>query len=337
MSHSHTIRPALPAAGFRNAWMLWVLVAAGLLQAGPSPAAERIRVAVSILPHAEFVERLAGDRAEVEVMVGPGQSPHTYDPTSRQWARLSGTAVYFATGVEMENLLLPRIRRAFPDIRIVDTTEGLQFLTMGGEPVSHLHERVGDPAAGGPAGGDGDPHSSGHVHVHGEDCDHAPGSVDPHVWLSPRNAKIQAGLMAEALMQADPEHASAYAANLERFLEDLDAVDAELAETLAPMAGTSIFVFHPAFGYLASAYGMTQTAIERDGLDPGTRYLTEVIERGRRMGVAAIFVSPQFSAASARMVAREIGAEVVVIDPLARDYVDNLRSVARTIRESLHR
>ncbi len=341
--------------------MLGILATASLLLTGSSLADERIRVAVSILPHADFVERLAGDRAEIEVVVGPGQSPHTYDPTSRQWARLSEAEIYFATGVEMENLLLPRIRRSFPGIRVVDITRGLPMQTMEGEPVSnqavdeyraavtgreaghaHVHDDDCDhdhPYAAlfdidlpGDESRDG---AGGHVHIHGEDCNHPPGFVDPHVWLSPRIAKLQAGLMAEALIEADPGYASVYKENLERFLADLDSLDAELAWTLAPLAGTSIFVFHPAFGYLASAYGMTQTAIERDGLDPGSRYLAEVIERGRKQGVRAIFVSPQFSEASARMVAREIGAEVVVIDPLAPDYMRNLRSMARTIRDSL--
>ncbi len=339
--------------------MIGVLAAGFFLSAGLSSAHGRLRVAVSILPHADFVERLAGDLVEIEVVVGPGQSPHTYDPTSRQWARLSKATIYFATGVEMENLLLPRIRRSFPDIHVVDLTRGLPLQTMEGEPVpreavdeehaaatgheaGHVHgddcdhdhpyaalfgiELPGDDASG--SAGD-------HVHIHGEDCNHPADSIDPHVWLSPRIAGVQAVIMADALIEADPRHAPLYKKNLEQLVIDLDSLDTELSATLTPLAGTSIFVFHPAFGYLASAYGMTQTAIERDGLDPGSRYLAEVIEKGRRQGVRAIFVSPQFSEASARMVAREIGAEVVVIDPLARDYMNNLRSMARTIRDSL--
>lgn len=146
---------------------------------------------------------------------------------------------------------------------------------------------------------------------------------------------MQAQRMAEALIEADPEHAGVYGANLEELRMDLDRLDQELAEILAPLRGSAIFAFHPAYGYLAAEYGLTQIAIEENGLDPGPRHLAKVIDEGKRLGVRAVFVQPQFSKASAQRVAREIGAEVVVLDPLARDYIGNLRKMGEALREAL--
>jgi len=133
----------------------------------------------------------------------------------------------------------------------------------------------------------------------------------------------------------DPRHAAAYERNLKALQADLDEVDARIAEALAPLKGRKFFVFHPAFGYFADAYGLKQVPVEIEGKSPGPRRLAALIEKARREGVKVIFVQPQFSPRGAQAVAEAIGGVVVPMDPLARDYLKNLEHIAQQIKKAL--
>jgi zinc transport system substrate-binding protein len=140
--------------------------------------------------------------------------------------------------------------------------------------------------------------------------------------------------MRDALIEVDPQHAAEYTENCRRLDSDLEELDREISRVLAPYRGRKIFVFHPAYGYFADAYGLVQVAIEEGGRAPGPRHLAEVIERAKGDGARVIFVQPQVSTTQAKTVAGAVGAEVIELDPLARDYIENLRRMAREIAES---
>lgn len=259
-----------------------------------------ISVSVSIPPEAFFVERIAGDHASVQVLVEPGQSPATYEPTPAQMATLENADVFFRIGVPFEDTLMERISASMPDLNVVDLREGIDL-----QPVS------------------------------GSDGEHSHGRMDPHTWLDPGNAAIQARTIAKELARIDPERAGSYDTNLEALLSDIEAVNHEIQEMLAPLKGSRMFVFHPAFGYFTRAYGLEQVAIEIEGREPAPRELQRIIERAEAEDVRAIFVQPQFSNASARAIAAEVDATIVRLDPLARDYLQNLREMARKVRDNL--
>ena len=274
-------------------------------------------VTVSILPQTFFVERIAGGHADVHVMIGPGESPASFDPTPKEIMRLAETDLYVSIDVPMERALLPYIERSFPQVEIVRTGGG-----MGPSTRSDVEER-------------GAAHEHDGKHRHATDHGHAVHGPDPHTWLSPRLAKAQAESIAVALSRIDPAHADLYQENLVILCSDLDDLDARLRSVLAPVSGQEFLVFHPAFGHLAAEYGLTQSAIEEGGLSPSPKRLATVLERARACGVGAIFIQPQFSESTARRVAREIGIEVRVLDPLSADYLNNLEAMAREIRSAL--
>jgi zinc transport system substrate-binding protein len=283
---------------------------------GAAADGDRITVFTSILPQEYFVERIGGDRVEVQALVAPGRSPATYEPTPRQMASLSEATVFFRIGVPFENAFMPKIRDLTQGLRIVDTREGITLREMK----AHHH------------GDDGYQHEDHHAD---EEHHHHHGGTDPHVWLSPRLVKIQARTIADALIDIDPAGRAIYEKNLAAFVADLDVLDAHLAEALAPVKGKTFMVFHPAWGYFADAYGLEQTPIEIEGKDPSGQQLVRVIEMAKEQGVRVIFVQPQFSRQSAERVAGAIDGAVLPIDPLARDYVGNLERVATEIREAL--
>jgi zinc transport system substrate-binding protein len=157
---------------------------------------------------------------------------------------------------------------------------------------------------------------------------------DPHLWLSPVIMKIVAANICNALILADTTHHSLYRANYEALMTDLDDADRQIRDILEPVRGSVIIVFHPSYGYFTNAYGLGQRSIETEGADPGPKHLAELIDYAKSNKITTIFIQPQFSPSSARTVAVEIGAELVVLDPLARDYLVNLIHMARTIRKS---
>lgn len=318
--------------------MLAPLVLAALLAAGgcrraaepDAGVADRIRVFVGIPPQAFFVERIGGPRVAVEVLVAPGQSPHTYEPTPQQIARLVSSRLYFSTGMEFEDVLAGRLAGGGSTLEVVDTRAGIPLRAADGE----------SPAQAPPAGHDAhdhehDPHEDNagdSAHAHHA---HAPGAPDPHVWLSPPLVRIQARTIAAALARVDPAGADEYAERLRAFDLELAALDAHVRDALAPCRGRTLFVFHASYGYFADAYGLTQIAVEVAGKEPTPRQLAALVERARTSGARAIFVEPQYPSATAHALAREIGCPVVELDPLARDYLENMRAMTRRVAEAL--
>jgi len=271
----------------------------------------KLSVFVGIPPIAEFVERVGGEYVTVGVLVGPGQSPHVFEPTPRLMAALSRARIYFSIGLPFEERIIEKIAPTYPGLAFVDASESVERRSM------KEHE-------------DGEEHET-----QDNDDAHDDGELDPHIWMSPLLAKDIAANICEGLIAADPANADAYRANLEVFQQELDAVHERIAKQLAPLRGRTMMVFHPAFGYFADTYGMRQAAVETGGREPTSRQLKQLIERARREDVRVIFVQPQFPPKAAEAVAREIGGVVVQIDPLARDYLENLERIADEIERHI--
>lgn len=267
--------------------------------------AEPISIFVSILPEVYFVEKIGGEKVSVHALVSPGQSPATYGPTPKQMALLADSRAYFRIGVPFENSLVPKLQRTMKDLRIVDLREGIALLEM------QHHEEVEEEG-----------------HDHGEE------ELDPHIWLDPMLVKQQAEIIKTTLSDIDPLNSSFYEKNFKIFAGELDALHQGLIETLTPLAGSTIYVFHPAYGYFCRAYGLHQKSVTINGKEPGARHLARLIEAARGEGVKVIFVQPQFSRKAARSIARAIGGVVVALDPLAEDYIENMKAMAVQIKEA---
>jgi zinc transport system substrate-binding protein len=279
----------------RTLWVACLLAATGSAVAAP------LAVAVSILPQKYFVERIGGDAVRVEVMVKPGQSPATYEPTPQQMAALARARAYFRIGVPFEEVWMKRIQAAAPGMKVVDTREGITLLPMA---VRHAD-------------------APGHAHPPG-----AHGQLDPHIWTSPPLVKRQAATIRDALIALDPDRRALFEANYARFAADLEALDAEIRGMLAGKRERRFMVFHPAWGYFARAYDLQQIPIEIEGKEPGPKALAAMIDAAKRDGVRVVFVQSQFSRTAADAVAKAIGGEVVAVDPLAEDFIAGTRSAA---------
>lgn len=275
-------------------------------------AAEPLPVFVSIVPQKFFVQQIGKELVTVQAMVQPGANPATYEPRPRQMAGLSKAVIYFSIGVPFENTWLPKIVAANPNIRVVHTDQGIKKVPMA----AHAHP-------GNRTAGELDDDHNGH------------GGLDPHIWLSPPLVKTQAQTILAALQKSDPAHKSIYAANFNQFTTEIDRLDAELRKIFTGGQGLRFMVFHPSWGYFAQAYGLEQVPIEIEGKNPKPAQLQELIAHAREDRIRVVFVQPQFSTRSAALVAREIGGRVAFADPLAEDWIDNLRNVARNFKLAL--
>jgi len=270
-----------------------------------TPASGKVTVFVSIAPQKYFVQQICKELADVQVMVPPGASPATYEPKPRQMTAISKTRIYFSIGVPFENTWLKKIAAINPDMAVVPTDRGIKKLPM---VAHHRQEDENQPEHG---------------------------SLDPHIWLSPPLVMIQARTILEALQEYDSAHRFVYENNYRAFISQLSNLDAELRNAFSGRFGQQVMVFHPSWGYFAQAYGLKQVSIEVEGKEPKPAQLRELIEHARENGIKFVFVQPQFSARSAKLIAGEIGGQVVFADPLAEDWAGNLRSVARKFESAL--
>jgi len=161
------------------------------------------------------------------------------------------------------------------------------------------------------------------------------GGTDPHVWLSPRLVKVQAQQIFDALVELDPDNETFYGANLEAFLADLDELDASIQQALAALESRKFMVFHPAWSYFARDYDLEMIPVQIEGSDPSAAEMADLIRTARENDIKVIFAQPEFSVESAQTIAEEIGGEVLLISPLAPDWMDNLQRVAYTFAQVL--
>ena len=284
-----------------------VLLALILGSIGSADAAP-LRIVVSVVPLKTFVERIGGDRVHVDVMVPPGHSPATYDPSPRQVAALAEADLYVRVGVPFETAWMRRFQGANPTLSVLDLRDGITLRPM---PTHHHegHGKLADQTAPTEAGGTGD-------------------AMDSHIWTSPRLVRAMSRNIAERLTALDPTHAADYAANQRAFDAELAALDSWLTERLADLDDRRFLVFHPAWGYFAADYQLEQVPIEYEGKAPGARRLATLIDQARSAGIRVVFVQPQFDRRAPEQLARAIGGRVVAIDPLSADYIANLHRVA---------
>ena len=283
-------------------WLRFIIIVLPFTASAHAAEANKIRVFVSILPQAYFVERIGGDKVGVEVMVGPGQSPETYEPTSRQMALLTKSDVYFQIGMPFEKRLIEKLAGVMEKLNMVPCQKGVKHRFFNSTEAHAGHEETG---------------------------------ADPHIWLDPMIVKVISGNICDELIRLDSAHKADYENNLRLFLNDLDSTNERISRLLAPFQGRVFYVFHPVMGYFADRYGLRQIAVEIEGKEPSAKQLADLIDKAKADGIKVIFVQPQFSTKSARTVASAIGGVVTQIDPLSRDYIMNLEEMAGKLAEGL--
>lgn len=269
----------------------------------PKKNDERQVVSVSILPQKYFVDQLAGNLLQVNVLVPPGSSPHNYEILPSQMRDLAQSKAWLQIGLlTFEDALKQKLADINKEVAMVNCSEGINPIA-GSECEEEGHD---------------------HEHAHHE-------AFDPHIWLAPAEARIMAQNTLEALKEGFPQHSQVFDANYSKLIGKIDSVSTQIDQKLSTLQNRHILIFHPALAYYARQYNMTQVALEMDGKEPSPRHMKEIVDLAHQENIKVIFIQKEFDPAFARQLSREIGGEAVVIDPLDYDWEKQLLDITRKI------
>ncbi len=260
----------------------------------------KLQIMVSILPQKYFIEKIGGDKIDVDVMVSAGSNPAIYEPSIEQMKKLTKTEAYFRIHIPFENVWMQKFLSANPKMRIIDTTKGIKR-----RYVSHHHNEKTEEM------------------------------LDPHIWLSPPLVIKQIEIICSALVEIDTLNNTYYENNKINFIREIVQLDSTLHHLLDPLPNKKFIVFHPSFGYFADAYGLEQIPIEIEGKEPSASELANLIDFAKKENIKVIFIAPQFNTKSAETIASQIDGKTIIIDPLAEDWSNNLRHIGEEFAKVL--
>jgi len=280
-----------------------VLLASSLLYA-------KINIVASILPEQTFIKAIAGDKADISLMVKPGNEPHSYEPKPSQMKDIAAANIYFAIGVEFENTWLKRFEDLNKNMKIVDLSKHIKKMPMR----EHHHHDIKASSKS----------DTSRENIHE--------GLDPHIWTSPANVRIIAKDIYENLVKIDNKNKAYYKNNYDKFVNYIIDTDNQIKQILANNKNSMKFmVFHPAWGYFARDYGLVQLAIESGGKNPKPQQVIYLIKEAKKEKVKAIFTEPEFSTKVANQIAKEAGIPVLKASPLNPKWSENLINLAKSI------
>ena len=273
-----------------------------------------LRVLTSFLPMYLFTRNVVGDAPGVTVeMMLPASlgCPHDYSLSPGDMRKIAEADLFIANGFGMEDFLGAPVRRANPMIRVVETASSVIPLRAGGDPHGH------------PGGGRNE--------------------VNPHTWVSPRNAILQVRAIEKALSDVSPGNGPVFRRNADTYVGRLDALAREFNETARHFRKRNIVTFHNVFDYLAREIGLTIVGRieETPGQEPSAGEMRELVRTIRETTAAAVFAEPQYPERLAETVAREAGVPVRMLDPVSTGsaapttYEDVMRRNLQTLTEAL--
>ena len=254
-------------------------------------------VLVTIAPYKFFVEKIAGNTLQVALLVPPAASSHTFEPTPRETLEASKASIWFIMGEPFEEKALVAFKAHNTSLQIVDLRDGIDLIYS-----THTCE-----------------HHCNHHHKE---------SADLHLWLSLKNAEIQAKTIANKLIKTYPEHTESYTLALEAFIQELADLDSEIDTILRPLQNRTFLVSHPAYAYFCRDYDLVQLSVEFEGKDPTPKQLTNTLQLAKLNEIKTIFTQKQYSNKGAKLIASQIKAQVIELDPYSSDYYNSIRDIA---------
>ncbi|MDA3954316.1 MAG: zinc ABC transporter substrate-binding protein [Bacteroidales bacterium] len=261
-------------------------------------------ITVSVLPQKYFAEKILGDQYNINVMIPPGASPVTYEPSPRQMKELSASTTYIRIGhIEFEKAWMSKFQNLNPEMDIID-------ISINAELIESEYNHKTD--------------HNGHHH-HG---------VDPHIWTSPKEVKKQIELIYQYFVKKYPDSKPEFTNNYRNFANEIDSLDSYIEETLQAFQGRKFLIFHPALSYIARDYSLEQVSIEIDGKEPTPANIQEIIEVAKKEDIKVVFVQKQFSTHNAVVIANEISGRVVQIDPLSYSWNESIKMIIDEIVKS---
>jgi zinc transport system substrate-binding protein len=314
-----------------------LLVTASLFSSAQAHA--EIEVLTSIKPLQLIAAAVQDGVGKPAVLLPPGASPHHYAMRPSDVRQIRSADLLYWIGPDMEGFLAPVLDgRKRPSVAI-QSLPGLTLRHFGEAASEHDHDHEAEHDAHDEHAHDAhdDEHAEHSEQAHDEHDDHAheathaqaadhdehdhahrPGSLDAHLWLLPANALTIAEGMAQDMAEADPANAERYRANLSAFKQRLDALDKRLSQRLSETRSKPFFVFHEAFDYFETAYGLKHAGVFSAGgeAQPGARHVAAMRERLEQAGPSCVFYEPPVRPRLADSLIRGLPVTVTELDAL---------------------
>ena len=258
-------------------------------------------ITVSIAPFKYFVEEIAGNDFTVNIMVPAGADPHIYEPFPDQISNLRKSVGYISNGyLGFEMNWLDRFYETNPTMKRLSLGEGIN-------PLASDHHHLG-----------------GHVE-----------GADPHYWVSPTCALIMASSVKGFLSMLYPAHKQKYETNYQLLVSKIQVIDNRARELFSGVSNRSFMIYHPNLSYLARDYGLEEIAVEFEGKEPTPSRMRELIDLARIDNLKTIFVQVEYDTKNAKSIADEIGAKIILIDPLYENWQKSTSDIINAVYNSL--
>lgn len=262
-------------------------------KAGMAESNAKPTVTVTIPPYKYFVEKIAGDKVDVNVMVSNGNNPETYEPNAQQMMELSNSALYLKVGsIGFEQTWIKKLQDNAPDMKLIDTSVGITPAKTPG------------------------------------------GNIDPHVWMSCKNARIIASNMLKALCELEPKHTTFFEKNYKSLLSIIDKRDSTIKESFKenPDLVRKFVIYHPILTYFARDYGLEQLPIEEEGREPSAAQLKSLIERARKQKIRYCLIQAEFANRNTTTFIKESQTKAMDINPLQADWANAMKEVSLAVQ-----
>jgi len=252
----------------------------------------KIGVVVSLGPEVEWVNAVGGDKVNVSLMVPSGSDPHTYEPLPNQLTQVSNAKMYIEIGssIEFENNYMDKIKEANPNMLVVNASQGIQLIPNSAENEAE--------------------------------------TVDPHVWVDPKNAKIMVNNIYNGLVQEDPADKDYFQKNRDQYLQQLDQLDKNTTQLLKGKQNTTILIFHPAFGYYAKDYNLTIVGAMINDEEPSPQRIAMMVDIAKKNNITIVYSEPQYDPKFMQSIASQINGQVLTVSDLDEHYIQNMNNVA---------
>lgn len=252
----------------------------------------KIGVVVSLGPEVEWVKAVGGSKVDVTLMVPEGSDPHTYEPLPNQLSQVSNAQIYVMMGssVEFENNYIDKIRESSPNMLVINASEGVNLIPNSAENESE--------------------------------------TLDPHVWADPKNAKLMVNNVYNGLVAVDPADKEYFKNNRDSYLQKLDELDKNTTKLLKDKNNTYILVLHPAFGYMAKDYNITEIGAMINDEEPSPQRIAMMIDTAKKYNITTVYSEPQYDPKFMQSIATQIGGNVVTVNDLDENYLENMENIA---------
>lgn len=257
---------------------------------------DKLQIVTTLFPQYDFARQIAGDKAEVTLLLPPGMESHSYEPTPADIIKINKADLFIYTGESMEtwaHQIVESIDNT--DVYVLDVSVGVSLLGTGLEEEEHDHEEEDDHDH------EAEDHT-GHNHTN-----------DPHIWTSPKNAKIMVNSILEALCEVDPENADYYKANAEAYQLQLDELDESLQSVMMNAKRTTIY--HSgrfAMQYLMRDYGIDYVSAPFEA-EPSAALVAQMISEIKANNVPAIYYEELIDPKIGQMISEETGAQLLLL------------------------